>query len=383
MEPDRDSVRVEVFARNHVPSCCRRNPLFVALRDIRFARGRFALMGAVVTLITTLVVFLYGLTGGLAADASSAVADLPAASVVFGAPQGAAPEVSFSNSSISAAQQAAWQAAPGVGAVDPIGVAMSRLTSGRAATSVSVIGAPAALLPPLERGTAPGAGQVAVGATTAAADGVTVGSRVTVGSQSLTVSGITADRGYGHAPSVWTTEPTWQQVSGATRPVALAVDRGSADVAALDRAQNTDTVSRSGALAGIDGFSAEQGSLRLIQGFLFAVSALVVGAFFTVWTVQRRADIAVLKAVGASSGYLVRDALAQALILLLGGALAGAAVGVAGGALLGASGMPFTLSAATAAVPVLAMVLLGLAGAALAVRRITSVDPLTALGANR
>ena len=357
--------------------------MFVALRDIRFARGRFALMGAVVTLITTLVVLLFGLTGGLAAGASSAVSGLPARDVVFGAPPGAAPEVSFSNSGIGPAQLAAWRSAPGVGAVAPLGVAMSRLSTGGAAASVSVLGVPGALLPPLRSGGPPAAGQVAVGAATAAADGITLGSTVTVGGRRLSVSAITEDRSYGHAPSVWTTEPTWQRLSGATGPTALAVDPGTADPAALDRAWNTATVSRSDALAGIDGFSAEQGSLRLIQGFLFAVSALVVGAFFTVWTVQRGTDIAVLKAVGASSGYLVRDALAQALVLLLGGTLAGAATGLAGGALLGVGGMPFAVGASTAAVPVLAMVLLGLAGAALAVRRITSVDPLTALGANR
>jgi putative ABC transport system permease protein len=357
--------------------------VFIALREIRFARGRFALMGAVVMLITTLVAFLYGLTGGLAADASSAVAELPVGSIVFAAPEGASPEVSLSNSSVSPAQLTAWQSAPGVGSVAALGIAMSRLTSADATTSVSVCGVPAALLPPLASGSAPTAGQVAVGARTARADGITVGSRVTVGARTLTVSGITADRSYGHAPTVWTTEQTWQQVSGATAPSALAADPGTADTAALDRARNTATVSRGAALAGIDGFSAEQGSLRMIQGFLFAVSALVVGAFFTVWTVQRGTDIAVLKAVGASSGYLVRDALAQALVLLLGGTLIGAAVGVAGGALLGRGGMPFVLSGATVAVPVLAMVVLGLAGAALAVRRITSADPLTALGANR
>jgi putative ABC transport system permease protein len=362
--------------------------VFVALRDIRFARGRFALMGAVVTLITTLVVFLYGLTGGLAAGASSAVAGLPVSGVVFGAPPGADPEVSFSESSISPAQLAAWRSAPGVASVEPLGVAMSRLTSGGGATAVSVLGTAAVLLPPLLSGTAPADGQVAIGRSTATADKAAVGGTVTVGARTLLVSGITADRSYAHAPTVWTTEPTWQQVSGAGQPSALAITAGRADTAALDRAANTDAVSRSAALAGIDGYSAEQGSLQLIQGFLFAVSALVVGAFFTVWTVQRRADIAVLKALGASSSYLVRDALGQALILLLLGTVTGAAAGLAGGAaagggLLGSGGPPFALSAATVGVPVLAMVLLGLAGAALAVRRITSVDPLTALGANR
>ncbi|WP_371501275.1 ABC transporter permease [Kitasatospora sp. NBC_00374] len=356
--------------------------MFVALRDIRFAKGRFALMGAVVTLITTLVVFLYGLTGGLASAASSTVADLPADLVVFGAPAGAAPTVSFANSTVSAGQQAAFAAAPGVTAVHPLGIAMTRLTAADAAASVSVVGSPAALLPPLRRGAAPQDGQVAVGADLAARYHLSPGDQVRVGPSPLTVAGITEDRSYSHAPGVWTTLATWEQLSGQGRPTALALTGSPAGLAALDAAQGTATVALADALSGINGYAAEQGSLQLIQGFLFAVSALVVGAFFTVWTVQRRPDIAVLKAVGASSGYLVRDALAQAAAVLLAGALLGGAAGALGGLLASAS-VPFDVGPATVAVPVAAMVLLGLAGAALAVRRITSVDPLAALGASR
>ncbi len=360
----------------------RKVPVFVALSDIRFAKGRFALMGAVVTLITMLVVFLYGLTGGLAAAASSTVAGLPADRIVFGAPAGAAATVSFGNSVVSAGQQAAFAAAPGVGAAHPLGVSLTRLTASDAAVSVSVLGSPAALLPPLRQGAAPADGQVAVGADTAAEYHLAVGGQVRVGPSTLTVSGVTEQRSYSHAPTVWTTLATWEQLSGQSRPTVLALTGSPSGGAALDAAQGTTTVALADALAGINGFSAEQGSLQLIQGFLFAVSALVVGAFFTVWTVQRRPDIAVLKAVGASSGYLVRDALAQAAAVLLGGALLGGAAGGTGG-LLAASAVPFDVGPATVAVPVAAMVLLGLAGAALAVRRITSVDPLAALGASR
>ncbi|OKJ15707.1 peptide ABC transporter permease [Kitasatospora sp. CB01950] len=351
--------------------------MFVALRDIRFARGRFALMGAVVTMITTLVVFLYGLTGGLASAASSTVAELPADGVVFGAPAGADAEVSFASSTVTTAQQERVAAAPGTTAVHPLGVAMTRLTAPDGAASVSVLGTDAALLPPLSAGAAPKDGEVAVGADTASAHHLSPGSQVTLGSQKLTVSAVTAERSLSHAPSVWTTVDTWQQVSGQKQPTALAV-RGTPH----DLPADLKAVSRGDALSGINGYAAEQGSLQLIQGFLFAVSALVVGAFFTVWTVQRRPDIAVLKAVGASSGYLVRDALAQAAAVLLAGALLGGAIGAIGGAFASAA-VPFDVSVSTIAVPVAAMVLLGLAGAALAVRRITAVDPLAALGANR
>ncbi|MFF7635424.1 FtsX-like permease family protein [Kitasatospora sp. NPDC008050] len=357
--------------------------MFVALRDLRFARGRFALMGAVVTLITTLVVFLYGLTGGLASAASSTIAGLPAGRIVFGAPVGAAPTVSFSASSISPEQQAGWTGTPGVSSVEPLGVSMTRLTAGGTASSVSVLGTAGPLLPPLRSGAAPGDGQVAVGADTAADSHLTVGQQVRLGPRTLTVSAITDQRSYAHAPTVWTTLSTWQALSGQTRPTALAITAGhTADLGALDRSQNTRAATLEDALAGIDGYAAEQGSLQLIQGFLFAVSALVVGAFFTVWTIQRKPDIAVLKAVGASSAYLVRDALAQAAVVLLAGALLGGAAGAVGGA-IAATGVPFDLSVTSVAVPVVAMVLLGLLGAVLAVRRITAVDPITALGAAR
>ncbi len=119
-----------------------------------------------------------------------------------------------------------------------------------------------------------------------------------------------------------------------------------------------------------------------MRGFLFAISALVIGAFFTVWTIQRRGDVAVLKALGASTRYLLRDALAQAVLVLLLGAGIGGALGAGMGAPAEGT-VPFVLSATTTVLPVAVMILLGVTGAALAIRKITSVDPLIALGASR
>ena len=65
--------------------------MFLALRDIRFAKGRFALMGGVVALITLLLVMLSGLTAGLGNQSTSAIAALPADHIVFGAPAGTDP----------------------------------------------------------------------------------------------------------------------------------------------------------------------------------------------------------------------------------------------------------------------------------------------------
>ena len=108
-----------------------------------------------------------------------------------------------------------------------------------------------------------------------------------------------------------------------------------------------------------------------MRALLFAISALVIGAFFTVWTVQRSGEIAVLKALGASTGYLLKDALGQALALLALGAALGTAI---------AAGIGAGIIALTGA---LVMIALGLAGAAVSLRTVTTVDPLTALGSAR
>lgn len=65
----------------------------------------------------------------------------------------------------------------------------------------------------------------------------------------------------------------------------------------------------------------------LIQGFLYGISALVTIAFLSVWTIQRTRDIAVLRALGATARYVLRDTVGQAAILLAVGAAVGGVVG--------------------------------------------------------
>lgn len=119
-------------------------------------------------------------------------------------------------------------------------------------------------------------------------------------------------------------------------------------------------------------------TLEMIQVFLYVICAMVVGAFFTVWTIQRGHELAVLRAVGASGRFLLRDSLIQATVLLIIATAVGVGAGVGLGALMPAA-MPFELEWG----PVLLASVLGLVGAAVAVLRVLRVDPLTALGGHR
>lgn len=358
--------------------------MFVAWRDLRFARGRFALIASVVTLIAVLVGFLSGLTGGLAERNVSAVLSLPADRLAFTVPADASGPT-FADSSVTGRQVAAWSSRPGVTSASPVGIGQGRLTAaGGKQAAVALFAEPDGF-----GGRATVAPGTLVLSETAAEDlGVAAGSTVSSSGVRYTVAGVEPDSWYSHLPVVRMApgdqQAAAQRAGGPAGAVGtvIAVRGAGVDWDAADAAAGTTSTSRLGSLTALEAFRSEIGSLLLMVGMLFGISALVVGAFFTVWTMQRSGDVAVLKALGASTRSLLADALGQALVVLLGGVVLGMAVVVVLGLAAGRA-LPFLLSPLTTALPAGLLVLLGLAGAAVALRSVTSTDPLTALGSHR
>lgn len=369
-------------------------PVFVAWRDLRFAKGRFALMGTVIVLITVLVGLLSGLTAGLGRENTSAITGLPADHLVFSAPI-SDNGVAFTDSRLPERTVRDWSRVPGVRSAEPLGITTAKATAGERTAAVSAFGVrPGSRVGPATGRVADGA--VVLSEKAAGALGVRAGGSLTLGGHTYRVAAVSGAAMYSHTPVVWTSLGDWQRLAvgpgagggarGAETSVGATVlalsTTGSADLPAADRRLGTKTVTTDDALAAIGSYTAENGSLQLMRGFLFAISALVIGAFFTVWTIQRSGDVAVLKALGASTRSLLGDALGQAVVLLVIGTGLGTAVVAAVGVGIGGA-VPFVLDLSTVLVPALIMIALGAAGAALSIRRITSVDPLTALGSAR
>ena len=143
-----------------------------------------------------------------------------------------------------------------------------------------------------------------------------------------------------------------------------------------------EVVTKQESFNGSPGYVAEMSTMMLIRGFLLVISALVVAAFFTVWTVQRRGQIGLLKAMGANNGYVLRDALGQMLVVLVLSTAIGTVLGLGLGLLMPAKA-PFSMEPGPVLLAGIALVVAGVLGSLAAVRRITSVDPLIALGAQR
>lgn len=375
-------------------------------------------MGSVIVLITLLVGLLSGLTEGLARQNVSAVDTLPADRLVFADPgrDGGEADLSFEDSRLDAAVWQRMSKVEGVTSAEPLGIGVIRGEHPETGGTVPVTafgvtdpaGGGSALVPgdtvrsdvpdgtdateADEASESPRPGTVVLSEDAAEELAAAPGDRLTFDGTTLRVVGVGGEAMHSHTPVVWISLADWQRFADVADPrepeatvVALSTSGdASSALRAVDGELATRTVPLGESLSAIGSYQAENGSLQLMRVFLFAISALVVGAFFTVWTIQRGRDVAVLKALGASTGRLLTDALGQALVLLALGVGAGAALAAAVGATVASGGtVPFVLGAATVLGPSLVMVALGVLGAALAVRRITAVDPLTALGSAR
>jgi len=120
--------------------------------------------------------------------------------------------------------------------------------------------------------------------------------------------------------------------------------------------------------------------VQMIQSLLFVISAVVIGAFFSIWTIQRTKEIGLIKALGASNAYVLKDALGQALALIVTGTLIGYLGTLWFHSLVKDTELPFMLEGKTIMVSIVMLLIAGIAGAALSIRRVSGIDPIIALG---
>jgi len=380
--------------------------MFLALRELLFARGRFSLMGAVIALIAVLTVILSGLSSGLVNDGVSGLKSMPVSAFAFD--EGTKTDNAFSRSVIEQKQVDAWSEQPGIEQATPMGSSMmNAITDDGTQVDIAVFGvAPDSFLAPdVSDGKQLGDIDGIVVSETMREEGVEIGTVLTLDrvDTELTVIGFTEGQAtFGHVDVAYAPLETWQLLAAGQAPagtptqqdldrldfdyssvVALKyADGASVDLAAGDAAADTSSKTLAESFNASPGYEAETMTLSMIQVFLYAICALVVGAFFSVWTIQRKQEIAVLRAIGAPVRYLLRDGVTQAALLLL----LFTAIGIGAGLGLGAAmpaGMPFALEGAQIAIAAILTIVLGLIGAVISIIRIARIDPLTALGGNR
>ena len=380
--------------------------MFIAIRDLAFARGRFALMALVVVLIAFLTTLLSGLSAGLIKNNISGLMQLPYTHVAFEYDD----EPSYRATLVDRAMWEGWQQEPGVKALEPLGhTVFNARGAGNEPLELALWGVRSGSFaePRVSGGQQLGSiGNGVIVSQILADKGVKLGDTIVLDRvmTELKVVGITAEANIGHIPIVSAPLPVWQEATygppGGMPPgekfpdvvydyvsvIALQLDASLSDaqIAVLDARHGTVTLPKVDAsYKASTGYLEEVRSVSMIQYSLILIAAVVIGAFFAIWTIQRTQEIGLLKALGASNGYLLRDSLGQALLLLGTGTVVGLGAALWLGQFLMKTGRPFMYVPGTVSSAVIALVVAGLVGGALSIRRITSVDPMIALGRER
>ncbi|MGK5556873.1 FtsX-like permease family protein [Actinomadura kijaniata] len=342
---------------------------FLAWREIPHGRVRFGLTAALVGLVAFLVFMLTGLAVGLGDAGVSGLRRLPGAVVVYSA--GA--ERVLTRSALPAADAARIAAVPGVTAVRPLGQTMAQAKGPNGAFPVALTG------------------------TDGAADGIVldrtlereagIGQTVTLqpGGVRVRVAGFADLGSVQHTAVARVPLPVWRRTQPARPATGVYLvdtdrDPGATAAAITGAVAGTEAVTRRAAIDAVPGYAAETGTIAMIRGFLLAVSALLVGTVFWIFTMQKEASLAVLRATGARARLLVGSYLLQVAVTTVLGVAAGFAVVLGTGAAMPAGA--FSLPGPAAALSAALLAALALAASAASLHRLLTVDPLLSLGRN-
>ena len=381
-------------------------PFYLALKEIWRGRGRFILFSSVIALITVLVLFVAALAEGLGSGNREYLEKLNADLIVYQSNV----DLSVGASRLGVDRLSEVRRVPGVQTVGPIGTANAALILGddRKPLNVALIGVEPGL--PGEPPALKGAGlrsrrskEAVIDRQTALRAGLEVGDTLTVKSiqdtkeqfYNLRVVGISDNRQFSLQPSVFVPISTWDeirpqaaiggnpdaevvanvigvQVANPAEAAAVAqqIEKDVKDVVAVDRVT---------AYEATPGYSAQQSTLDTQGYFALLIGVLVIGGFFQILTLQKVAQIGMLKAIGASNLTVGLASIIQIIVVTVIGVFIGAVVTF----LLSLSfppTIPIVFAPSAVWTAVVSLLLIGPIGGLVSVRYSLKVEPLTALG---
>ena len=377
---------------------------YLALKEIWRGRGRFILFSGVIALITMLVLFVAALAEGLGSGNREYIQKLNADLIVYQSKL----DLSAGASRIGVSRLNEIRRVDGIEAVGPIGLASVALTeNGEKLLNVALIGVEPGLPgePPAFEGrnlASRRAREAVIDRNVALRADIAVGDTITIKSiqdtreefYDLEVVGISDGRQYSLQPSVFIPFRAWEDLRPQGGPaaadaelvanvVAAQAAEGS-DLAALaDRIEaqvaDVEAVDRVTAYEATPGYSAQQSTLDTQRYFALLIGILVIGGFFQILTLQKVAQIGMLKAIGASNFVVGSAAIIQIIAVTVIGVGLGAALSLA--LSLGfPPAVPIIFSPDAVSTAVISLLLIGPVGGLVSVRYSLKVEPLTALG---
>lgn len=381
-------------------------PLFLHLtfKEIWRTRGRFFLVSLVIALITMLVLFIAGLAVGLGNGNKEYLAKLNGELIVYQENVDLLiPSSQFDRSKLNEVKRV-----EGVKDVGPIAFSNASLVfeGGQEPLKVSLIGVEPGKPgePPAYQGRGLKGKQekgAIIDQNVALRTGLQVGDTLVVKTTQntkeefypLEVVGVTDGRQYSIQSSVILPYLTWDRVrpkgavngqEGFTYNIIGVKLDNPAEIETMaerleERVKKIEAVDRKTAYENTPGYGPQQSTLNTQRFFSLLIGVLVLGGFFQIQTLQKVAQIGMLKAIGTSTFTIAISFLLQIILVTT----LGVTLGAVGTLLLSLSfpaAVPIVFTKEAVLAGVISIMLIGPVGGLVSLRIMLKVEPLTALG---
>lgn len=366
--------------------------MFLALKEMKHSKLRFSLIIVMIVLISYLIFVLTALAYGLAESNRQAIDSWQAQSIALNADA----DGGLTQSSLSPAQTSALVSEGSAARIGQLAATVAK-DSGQDKTTVQILGIRTDEF--IYRQLRIADGRKDFDEHNVIADsglrnvGYRLGDTITVGSSNakFTIVGFTDGAKLSVAPVIYMPLGAWSQLkfgsgsNGFTGASPAEVPAASAVV--FNNAQHSTTpdgverLTIGDFIQELPGYRAQNLTFQFMLVFLFIITLVIVAVFLYILTMQKIPNFAVLKMQGILTRYLIRNTIAQALLITL--------IGVAIGAILTALTAIFIPPSVPMSfnVPLLAaagglLLIMSAIGSLASVHTIARIDPIAIMEGN-
>lgn len=355
--------------------------MFLAIKELKYTKGKFALIISVIILISYLVYFLTSLAYGLASSYTNAVTKWDSNEIVMTVDANDSMMMSFLT-------EADYNALDVNGSKARIGLFPAVINNPAADNvldtrlNVYFFGIDEdSFLKPKEASQLSIQGHEVIVDESLRKEGYKIGSMIAVsGTETqFKIIGFSTKSTYQTAPVIYMEMSVWQayRYSTQTPPNLFSGVIVKGDINNVPN--NLATYSEDAYIATLPGYTAQVLTFGTMIIFLIIIVAFVLGIFIYVLTIQKTPMFGVMKAQGISNYYIASSVVMQTFLLVLIGIMAGLVLTIISGIFL-SNIIPFATNLLFYGVITLAFFLFGFLGALFSVRAVLKIDPLKAIG---
>ncbi|MCM1273717.1 MAG: ABC transporter permease [Clostridium sp.] len=215
-------------------------------------------------------------------------------------------------------------------------------------------------------------------------EGIEIGDIVADSSTGMefTVIGFAKDQMYGHTSIGFITTDTYNELRTLLNPLYeqtfhAIVIKGT-DIENI-QIEGTEVISKAEIVKNIPSYTAEHMTITMVIWVLVIVTAVVIGVFYYILTIQKQKQFGVMKAIGVEMKSLAGMVAGQVCIIAVFGAVIAAVLTYGMAAVLPQT-MPFYLKNENVCILLVVFVLISIASSLASMRNIAKVDPMKVIG---